>query len=300
MEEEMNLPEDKLAVYPEMKYASEREFKISEILSLALRVFGKRPGVFLLCALMFAFPVSTVLAYVQSLVPDLSVITDPMEYLMAYVREMLPVILWNLGLSFFAMLGTLTVILVTYSELYGNGRMPFGMAFYRAFKRFPAAASAYLVLLLNLVACVILSSAVGALLPILSFLVLPFLITYAVYFALMRESTAVVAVHTGLGLWRNTACVTMIFRDRLGRVFGRYLLLGLIALLPKVLLTLIASFGLELIGNQTVFIIASGAVDGLLSVFTFFLSACVTVMVNNMGDLIHKETAKLENTEKNC
>lgn len=297
--EENGFSEEKLSVYPEMQYATEREFKISEILSLALKVFIRRPGVFLLCALMFSFPVNSVLVYVQNRIPDLSQITDRMEYLTAYAQEMLPVMLWNLGLSFFVLLGTLTVILVTYSELYGNGKMPFGTAFYRAFRRFPAAASAYLILLVSCFACIIFCSLLASVLSVFSALILGFLLLYLVYFSLMKESTSVVAVHTGLGLWKNTACVNMIFKDRLGHVFGRFIVLGLLTQLPRVLISLAANFGLELIGNKTVSILVTAAVDALLAVFTYFLSACVTIMVNNLGDLRHKEIAAADKTEKN-
>ncbi len=284
------------ADYPELAVSGERELKISEILMTALKILGKRFWSFLLLVPMFYLPAQAVLGYVSYTMPDLSAIEDPLAFAEAYAEAVFPTVCWSAELEFFTLIGALTAVTLTYGEIYTDEEKPsFGAALYRAIRRWPAAAVTLLVLGFGLLTCVLASSALVAVLPGLILLVLPFLLFYLLFFGLMKNASAVVAVHTGFAAWKNTACVNMLFRERFSRVMGVFLALAAVAELPRYLISLLASLLLEMLESTMLAQIISVVLSALLALFSVFLVICTVLLVNNYGDM---QTRKLRGEEE--
>ncbi len=269
---------------------NEKELSVSEILILALSVLKKRFGQFAWLLLMFFVPVSAILAVVALRMPDLSMIADPEVLAMETVRAYTPYLLWMAGLQFFLLLVPIIVDELTYNELFETERLSLRTALSHSYLCYLPAALALLAIGLSFLLVLFFGSTILLVSPVMMALFALPLLLYLVYLGLMKNASAVVAVHTGLGGWKNTAFVSMLFRERFWRVLGVWGLILAVALLPELLLNILAMFGLDLIENEILAEIAAAAASVILSLFDIYTAICASILVNNYANLRRGET----------
>lgn len=261
------------------------ELSFKEVLKKAWDLLIRRPGVYVLSALMFVLPASLMVNIQGALLPE-NVSELPPEDLM---RLMLPTLLWSVIAFLFEMVGFMVISVYVMRSSFSTEKENFGdmsdqdfMSYLTiAFKAFPRSLLTQLVLLVTLFLMVFFFATIVSFSPLMAFFALIPAVLVLFVFLMYRYGAIVMSVRVRAFSYQLAIGSQAVLREKFWKSFGWFMLVFLMTMLPGFAIRALLSLLLDQIRNPILLVAAATLIDTVVSVLEMYLVTFMSVRIHH-------------------